>query len=95
MRRKENDDEEEENARNYDYFYLGGADMFLIVENLKRLLGRVDEQIKPGQPVLLGQWMNNGQQVNGGPGYAISRAVFQRFAQQALSPWRSRSPSTP
>jgi hypothetical protein len=40
----------------FDYFHLGGDDLFVIVENLRRFLSTV--KAKPDEALLLGQWVS-------------------------------------
>lgn len=71
----------------YDYFHLGGDDMYVIVENLRRFLTRFENQTAQGEPVYLGQWIRqkHGYYVAGGPGYTVNRAALERFVNDALS----------
>ena len=81
----------------YDYFHLGGDDLYLIVENLRRFLERVEDQ-NEDQPRYFGQWVpqpisadyqypipkNHSYMVSGGPGYVINSAALKRFVENAL-----------
>jgi hypothetical protein len=70
----------------YDYFHLGGDDMYVIVENMRRFLESFETQTGRGDPVYLGQWIRqkNGYYVAGGPGYTLNRASLERFVEKAL-----------
>ena len=74
-------------AHAYDFFHLGGDDLYVIVENMRKFLlnymNRTD-------PVYLGQWIplpgNDGAKyyVSGGPGYTLNRAALSRLVEDAL-----------
>jgi hypothetical protein len=70
----------------YDYFHLGGDDMYVIVENMRRFLVTFESQTGRGDPVYLGQWIRqkHGYYVSGGPGYTLNRVSLERFVEQAL-----------
>jgi hypothetical protein len=70
----------------YDYFHLGGDDMYVIVENMRRWLASFDSQTGRGDPVYLGQWIRQKHRyyVSGGPGYTLNRVSLERFVEQAL-----------
>jgi hypothetical protein len=71
----------------YDYFHLGGDDVFLIVENLKRFLSMAGT--KPDDPIFFGQWVEQKKQpaVSGGPGYTLSRASVKLYIEGAPGCW--------
>lgn len=70
----------------YDYFHLGGDDMMVIVENMRRLLSSFESQTGRGDPVYLGQWIRqkHGYYVAGGPGYTLNIVSLERFVEKAL-----------
>jgi hypothetical protein len=70
----------------YDYFHLGGDDMYVIVENMKRFLSTFKDQTARGEPVYLGQWIRQkvGYYIAGGPGYTVNRVALERFVEDAL-----------
>jgi hypothetical protein len=73
----------------YDFFHLGGDDLYLIVENLKRFLGRLHESTPASTLLFLGQiiYPRGGNQepfVAGAPGYTMNRAALRAFVAQAL-----------
>jgi hypothetical protein len=70
----------------YDYFHLGGDDMYVIVENMRRLLASFESQTSRGDPVYLGQWIRQKHKyyVAGGPGYTLNRVGLERFVEKAL-----------
>jgi hypothetical protein len=82
----------------YDYFHLGGDDHFVIVENLRHFLNRVDQRTQPNEPVLLGQWVlqegGSVPVVTGEAGYTLNRAAVETFAEKLLPVcrpfWRER-----
>lgn len=61
----------------YDYFHLGGDDMYVVVENLRRFLA----QHSPEEPLYFGQWVRQkaSPYAAGGPGYTLSRAALARL----------------
>lgn len=72
----------------YDFFHLGGDDMYVLVGNLRLFLCRVEEQLqKQGkrpedQPIMLGALAKSWKQITGGPGYTLSRAALKKFGPQ-------------
>ena len=78
----------------YDWFHLGGDDLFLIVNNLRRFLKEVDGRKQdPKEPIFLGSLVKAGSKepnfVAGAPGYSLNREALRRFAQEALPKCRS------
>lgn len=67
----------------FDYFHLGGDDMHVIVENLRRLVIQMEPRSAAGEPLLLGQVLNKRGKgvVGGGPGYTMNREALKRFAE--------------
>jgi len=74
--------------KDYDFFHLGGDDLFVVVENLRRFLVSVNEKAEPGEPLFLGQWTPKGNpptpQIAGGPGYTLNKAALEKFVADAL-----------
>jgi glycoprotein-N-acetylgalactosamine 3-beta-galactosyltransferase len=76
----------------FDWFYIGGEDLFVIPQNLKNYLGTFD----PSETHFLGRRFKGGGDGtyfnSGGSGYALSRASLQclmeNFDHQACSPDR-------
>lgn len=70
----------------YDYFHLGGDDMYVIVDNLRWFLRSLESQRKPDDPLFVGQWVKQkrGPAVTGGPGYTLSRAALARYVSSSL-----------
>jgi glycoprotein-N-acetylgalactosamine 3-beta-galactosyltransferase len=76
----------------YDWFHLGGDDLYIIVENMRRNLklveGRQREKNETGGPILLGSWVKQpGKQpdfVAGAPGYTMNREALRQFVTKAL-----------
>jgi hypothetical protein len=71
----------------YDFFHLGGDDLYLIVENLKRFLGRLHVSTPASTLLFLGQIIDRPNQapfVAGAPGYTMNRAALRAFVAQAL-----------
>jgi len=79
----------------YDYFHLGGDDMYVIVENLRYFLKQHQQQLQQRAnhtnatddiPVFLGQWVRQKSApiASGGPGYTLNRAALRKFASEAL-----------
>ncbi len=78
----------------YDWFHLGGDDLFLVVNNLRRFLKEVDGRKQdPKEPVFLGAWKKGGFRnftfVAGAPGYTLNREALRQFAEKALPYCRS------
>ena len=60
----------------FDWFFIGGDDLFVFPQNLKDLLGRYNSS----EPHYLGKrWHSEGRIGfnNGGPGYALSRPALE------------------
>ena len=73
----------------FDWFHLGGDDLFLIVNNLRRFLLEVDgRKSDPAEPVFLGLPVKRGAKepvhAAGGPGYTLNREALRRFALTSL-----------
>jgi hypothetical protein len=76
-------------AHQYEYFHLGGDDMFLIPQNLKQFLWErtrmsgttINHTSSP--PFIAGQWIRQQHRpyVGGGPGYTMNRAALQAYMQ--------------
>lgn len=65
----------------YDYYHLGGDDMYVLVRNLRWFLSRnANETLFVGQRVF-----GSGQEfVHGGGGYTLSRRALERLVTEAL-----------
>jgi glycoprotein-N-acetylgalactosamine 3-beta-galactosyltransferase len=74
----------------YDWFHLGGDDLYMIVNNMRRFLRNVEKRKKdPNEPIFLGSIVHEGSKdfayVAGGPGYTLNRAALRLFAKKALN----------
>lgn len=65
----------------FDYFYLGGDDVYVLVDNLRQLLA---EQMDSNIPQHLGQWLPGRDMVAGGPGYLLNKLALQRLILEGL-----------
>mmetsp|Transcript_13181 Transcript_13181/g.23944 ORF Transcript_13181/g.23944 Transcript_13181/m.23944 type:complete len:324 (-) Transcript_13181:320-1291(-) len=71
--------------QDYDWFYLGGGDLFLMPNNLKAYLASLahkNESDPTTKEYYVGRRYNHkirGPYNSGGPGYAISRATLVKF----------------
>jgi glycoprotein-N-acetylgalactosamine 3-beta-galactosyltransferase len=72
----------------YDFFHLGGDDLFVLVANLKKFLVPFLNQT---DAVYLGQWIplpgsNNDKHyyVSGGPGYTLNQVALKRLVTEVL-----------
>ena len=69
----------------YDYFWLGGDDFYLIVENLVNYLASIH---KPDSedPLLLGHQIPRGNTnfCGGGPGYVLNKMAVKKLIKEAL-----------
>jgi glycoprotein-N-acetylgalactosamine 3-beta-galactosyltransferase len=71
----------------YEFFHLGGDDMYVMVENLKHFLSQVQASTPPNTPLYLGQWVSQPggtYMVSGGPGYTLNAAAIKRLVEEAL-----------
>ena len=73
----------------YDWFHLGGDDLYLIVDNMRRFLKQVDaRKTDPNEPIFLGSRVKRGGKapdfVAGAPGYTLNREALRQFATKAL-----------
>jgi hypothetical protein len=73
--------------QDYDFFHLGGDDMYVMVENLRHFLTQVQASTPNDTPLHLGQWVSQPggtYMVSGGPGYTLNAAAVKRLVQDAL-----------
>lgn len=81
-----------EHYRNdYDFFHLGGDDLYMIVENMRKFLS---ETMNLGaDAIYLGQWISQpGDKpyyVSGGPGYTLNQGALSRLVEDALPKCRT------
>lgn len=82
-------------AHQYEYFHLGGDDMFLIPNNLKHFLRTriaswhnhndttMTNTSSSQSPFIAGQWIRqmNRPYIGGGPGYTMNRAALEEYMQ--------------
>ncbi len=68
----------------YDYFWLGGDDFYLIVENLVNYLATLDSESE--EPLLLGHQIPKGNSnfCGGGPGYVLNKMAVKKLIADAL-----------
>ena len=64
----------------FDFFFIGGDDMFVIPQNLREYLGTVGD---PNKGQFVGRrFLHNKRNIyynSGGPGYALSRGTLRKF----------------
>lgn len=68
----------------YDYFWLGGDDYYLIVENLVKFLGTINRSDNEARLIahqIPHRW---GIFCGGGAGYVLNRMAVKRFVEEAL-----------
>jgi hypothetical protein len=71
----------------YDFFHLGGDDMYVMVENLRHFLAQIQTTTRPNTPLHLGQWVSQPggtYMISGGPGYTLNVAAVKRLVKDAL-----------
>jgi glycoprotein-N-acetylgalactosamine 3-beta-galactosyltransferase len=72
----------------FDFFHLGGDDLYVIVENLRTFLSETLKRREHGDEIYLGQWIpqpgDKPYYVSGGPGYTLNRAALVRLVEDAL-----------
>lgn len=78
----------------YDFFHLGGDDLYVIVENMRKFLSPYMTDAYKNTPVYLGQWIPlpgkyNEYYVSGGPGYTLNRVALTRLVEDALPSCRA------
>lgn len=58
----------------YDYFHIGGDDMYVIIPNLLYFLSNIPNH-NHEQPLMFGQWIRqkNNPYISGGPGYTLNK----------------------
>ena len=62
----------------FDYFYVSGDDVYLLVNNLKAYLRELDRS-DPQRPRHFGSWLPERSMVAGGPGYVLNRVALQQY----------------
>ena len=74
--------------QDYDYFYIAGDDVYVLVDNFRAYLNEltaldddhddtmVQQQSKPRH---FGSWLPAKSMIAGGPGYTLNRAALQQF----------------
>jgi hypothetical protein len=69
----------------FEYFYLSGDDVYLMVNNLRAYLREELETIDASDPKPrhFGSWLPSRSMVAGGPGYVLNRAALQLYAGTA------------
>jgi len=69
----------------YDFFWLGGDDFYLIVENLINYLATIHKPDNE-EPLLLGHQIPRGKSnfCGGGPGYVLNKMAVKRLIKDAL-----------
>jgi hypothetical protein len=72
----------------YDYFWVGGDDTFMVVENMKRYLAIVEDRYGDAarnEPLYLGHHVRapSFRFAGGGPGYILNRRALEIFFEQA------------
>ena len=73
----------------YDYFHIGGDDLYLIVENLRHYIATRLEPIRD-KPVITGAHAKIWEDIDGidyllgGPGYTMNREALKRFVDIGL-----------
>jgi len=62
----------------FDYFYISGDDVYLMVDNLRAYLQELELE---GNTTArhFGSWLPGKSMVAGGPGYVLNRAALQRY----------------
>jgi glycoprotein-N-acetylgalactosamine 3-beta-galactosyltransferase len=74
-------------ANDFDYFHLGGDDMYVLVENMRRFLNETESRKQTkDEPIFLGQWrkQKEGPAVAGGAGYTLNREALVRLVDKSL-----------
>lgn len=83
----------------YQYFHLGGDDMYVIPENLKWRLSQMTQQ-RPNAPIFMGQQLPRRGYIRGsvqrsyrigGPGYTLNRKGLQLLVEHALPDCRAKT----
>lgn len=83
-------------VHDYEYFHLGGDDMYVLVNNLKHLLQQLENEpsTQPNttaysqpKPIFVGQWRRQKTTpfLCGGPGYTMNRAALQQLTHNTSS----------
>ena len=68
----------------YDYYYVGGDDVYLLPSNLLKVLSTLD----PSQPIYLGRPLTFAEEDliyhSGGAGYVLSREALRLLVDEGL-----------
>jgi hypothetical protein len=66
----------------YDYFYISGDDVYLMVDNFREYLQELyDQDLHSSTPRHIGSWLPNRDMIAGGPGYSLNRAALQQWIE--------------
>lgn len=72
----------------YDYFFLGGDDVYLLVENLRVFLSELslidDNKSTSKTPRHFGSWLPSRSMVAGGPGYVLNQAALRQYIDTSV-----------
>ena len=78
----------------FDYFHLCGDDTFLIVENLRKFIHRLEATYPRDKKIFTGAMIANGRNarryIHGGTGYTMNRAAAFWFISEQLPTYSSR-----
>lgn len=73
--------------QDYDYFYISGDDVYLMVDNFRAYLQELSEEedtnnaTTTSPPCHFGSWLPKRDMIAGGPGHTLNRAALQQWME--------------
>ncbi|OEU11205.1 hypothetical protein FRACYDRAFT_151906, partial [Fragilariopsis cylindrus CCMP1102] len=77
-------------VEDYDYFYISGDDVYLLVNNFRSYIQNelellVSDSDSVSVPRHFGSWLPSKSMIAGGPGYTLNKAALQQFFEITIT----------